>query len=46
MNIFWVPPEARWAFLRGKAKQPEIGKRVDDVNTSQNPPLPADLRTR
>ena len=29
-NVFWVPQEARWAFLQGKAKQPEIGKFIDD----------------
>ncbi|KAF0108288.1 MAG: type I restriction enzyme M protein [Anaerolineaceae bacterium] len=29
-NIFWVPKEARWSFLQGKAKQPEIGKYLDD----------------
>jgi len=29
-NVFWVPREARWSFLRGKAKQPEIGKFLDD----------------
>src|SRR5688572_1989792 len=28
-NVFWVPQEARWAFLQGKAKQPEIGKFID-----------------
>ena len=27
--VFWVPPEARWAFLQSKAKQPEIGVLVD-----------------
>lgn len=30
-NIFWVPKEARWQFLQDKAKQPEIGKLVDDA---------------
>ena len=30
-NIFWVPKEARWPFLQGKAKQPTIGKHVDDA---------------
>ena len=30
-NIFWVPKEARWPFLQGKAKQPTIGKFVDDA---------------
>jgi type I restriction enzyme M protein len=30
-NIFWVPKEARWGFLQGKAKQPEIGKLIDDA---------------
>ena len=29
-NVFWVPAEARWSFLQGKAKQPEIGKFIDD----------------
>ena len=29
-NIFWVPKEARWSFLQGKAKQPEIGKFLDE----------------
>lgn len=28
-NVFWVPQEARWPFLQGKAKQPEIGKFLD-----------------
>jgi type I restriction enzyme M protein len=30
-NIFWVPEEARWPHLQGKAKQPTIGKLVDDA---------------
>lgn len=30
-SIFWVPKEARWSFLQGKAKQPTIGKLVDDA---------------
>jgi type I restriction enzyme M protein len=30
-NIFWVPKEARWSFLQGKAKQPTIGKLIDDA---------------
>jgi type I restriction enzyme M protein len=29
-NVFWVPKEARWPLLQGKAKQPEIGKFLDD----------------
>ena len=33
-NVFWVPQEARWSFLRGKAKQPEIGKFLDDGMTA------------
>ncbi len=31
LNIFWVPPEARWTYLRGRAKDPKIGKIVDDA---------------
>jgi type I restriction enzyme M protein len=30
-NIFWVPPEARWSGLRAQAKQPTIGRMVDDA---------------
>lgn len=30
-NIFYVPEKARWAFLQSKAKQPEIGKLVDEA---------------
>jgi type I restriction enzyme M protein len=30
-NIFWVPLEARWAFLKAKAKQSGIGGIVDDA---------------
>lgn len=30
-NIFFVPPSARWKFLQSHAKQPTIGKTVDDA---------------
>ena len=30
-NIFWVPPEARWAILQAAARQPTIGQTVDDA---------------
>jgi type I restriction enzyme M protein len=30
-NVFWVPKEARWQRLRDAAKQPNIGKLVDDA---------------
>ena len=30
-NVFWVPGEARWSHLRDNAKQPTIGKLVDDA---------------
>ncbi len=30
-NIFWVPKEARWSYLRDNAKQPIIGKLIDDA---------------
>lgn len=30
-NVFWVPKEARWAHLRDHAKQPTIGKLLDDA---------------
>ncbi len=31
INIFWVPKEARWSYLKSTAKQPTIGKIVDDA---------------
>jgi len=30
-NVFWVPKEARWSHLQASAKQPTIGKIVDDA---------------
>jgi len=30
-NIFWVPMEARWSYLKGAAPQPTIGQIVDDA---------------
>jgi type I restriction enzyme M protein len=41
-NVFWVPLEARWAKLQDNAKQPEIGKIIDDAMTAierDNPSL-------
>ncbi|WP_203289383.1 class I SAM-dependent DNA methyltransferase [Metabacillus sp. cB07] len=28
-NIFWVPKEARWSFIKENAKKPEIGQIID-----------------
>ena len=30
-NVFWVPAEVRWSHLQASAKQPTIGKLVDDA---------------
>ncbi len=41
-NIFWVPKEARWWYLRDNAKQPEIGTIIDDAMDAierENPKL-------
>lgn len=41
-NVFWVPQEARWPKLQANAKQPEIGKIIDDAMTAierDNPSL-------
>ncbi|GBD96106.1 MAG TPA: SAM-dependent DNA methyltransferase [Nitrospirae bacterium] len=41
-NVFFVPPSARWSFLRTHAKQPTIGKTVDeamDAIERENPSL-------
>jgi hypothetical protein len=42
VNIFWVPPEARWAYLKSMAPQPTIGQLVDDAMSAierDNPSL-------
>lgn len=31
VNVFWVPPAARWPHLRANAKQPKIGKLIDEA---------------
>lgn len=31
LNIFWVPPEARWSHLKVQARQSTIGELVDDA---------------
>ena len=33
-NIFWVPPEARWSYLKSMAPQPTIGQLIDDAMTA------------
>lgn len=41
-NIFFVPQDARWNYLQSQAKQPEIGKIVDeamDAIEKENTPL-------
>src|SRR5712692_9307503 len=30
-NVFWVPKDARWPKLQAAAKQPTIGKLIDDA---------------
>jgi type I restriction enzyme M protein len=42
VNVFWVPEAARWESLRAAAKQPDIGKRIDDALSlieAENPTL-------
>jgi type I restriction enzyme M protein len=41
-NVFWVPPKARWQELQNNAKQPTIGKLIDDAMVEierENPSL-------
>ena len=41
-SVFFVPEIARWSFLAAHAKQPDIGKRIDDamvVIEKENPTL-------
>jgi type I restriction enzyme M protein len=30
-NVFWVPKEGRWSYLKANARQPSIGRIVDDA---------------
>ena len=30
-SVFWVPPEARWESLQANARQPGLGRRIDDA---------------
>ncbi len=49
VNVFWVPEAARWEALRAAAKQPDIGKRIDDalvVIEVENPKLKGILDKR
>ena len=49
VNVFWVPESARWEALRAAAKQPDIGKRIDDalsVIEVENPKLKGILDKR
>ncbi len=41
-NVFFVPQNARWSYLQGQAKQPDIGKLVDsamEIIEKENPQL-------
>jgi type I restriction enzyme M protein len=41
-GVFWVPKVARWSFLQANAKQPTIGKLIDDAMLAieqENPSL-------
>ena len=40
-SIFWVPPEARWQHLKNQARQPAIGRLVDDAMTAVERDNPA-----
>ena len=40
VNVFWVPPEARWARLKDNARQPDAGRMVDDAMAAVEPGQP------
>ena len=49
VNVFWVPEAARWEALRSKARQPDIGKHIDEALTLvefENPKLKGILDKR
>jgi type I restriction enzyme M protein len=41
-NVFWMPADARWDYLQGRAKLPSIGQDIDaamDIVEKENPSL-------
>ena len=36
-NVFFVPEKSRWSYLQSKAKQPEIGKDIDNAIIELSP---------
>src|SRR4030095_1246702 len=36
-KYFWVPKEAHWSYLVGRAKQPAIGKELDHAGENRAP---------
>ena len=48
-NIFWVPKESRWGYLKDNAKDPKIGQIIDDAMIlieKENPTLKGVLDKR
>jgi type I restriction enzyme M protein len=48
-HVFWVPKEARWSTIQANAKQPDIGKRLNDAMDAierENPSLKGVLYKR
>ena len=48
-NIFWVPKEARWEYIKDNAKDPKIGQIIDDAMIlieKENPTLKGVLDKR
>lgn len=43
-GVFWVPREARWDKLKDNAKQPDIGKRVDEAMAALERENPRQLK--
>ncbi|MCG8603433.1 type I restriction-modification system subunit M [bacterium] len=43
-GVFWAPPEARWPRLQAQARQPAIGRMVDDAMTAIERDNPRSLR--
>ncbi|MFC3862538.1 type I restriction-modification system subunit M [Deinococcus antarcticus] len=43
-GVFWVPREARWDELKDNAKQPDIGKRVDEAMAALERENPKQLK--
>lgn len=43
-NVFWIPPQARWSYLLANARQPNLGRLIDEAMAAIEKENPKQLR--